>query len=70
MKYLLMHTNQYGERFYFQNLGAMWPHNPSRRLIERTTPIRDEARQFDSEEQANETLCTAGNPSNWEILPA
>lgn len=70
MKYLLMFTNPWGERFYLQNLGAMWPHNPTRRLIERTTQHREEAREFDTESEANETIVTAGSPTGWEVVPA
>lgn len=68
MTFILKHTNTHKEVYYFQNLGMPWPHNHARKLIERTTRDRSEARQFSTEEEANETLVIAGNPRGWEVV--
>lgn len=62
MSYLLRYTNPYGERFYFCNLGNLWPGQDTRRMIERTSPDPKEAHVFDTREQAMETLVLSGNP--------
>lgn len=68
MSFVLRFTNKHAEIFYFQNLGMPWRANDTRRLIERTTENRERARLFDTEEAAQETLVTAGNPKGWEIV--
>ena len=65
---ILMFTNPYGERFYFQNLGMQWPHDPSKRMIERTTRDREQATQFADEESANAIIVAAGSPRGWEVV--
>lgn len=58
-------------RFHFLcNLGDQWPHNPMLRLIERTSENREEAKAFESEEDARACLKTCGDPRGWEIVPA
>lgn len=61
-------TDEHGSVFYFCNLGAMWPHYPTRRLIERTTRYMREAREFATIEEAREVLVAAGQPRGWEVV--
>lgn len=56
--------------YYFQRLGLQWPRDPSKRLIDATTPNKEEARQFNTAEEAREVLVVAGNPRNWELVDA
>lgn len=65
---ILLFTNPYGERFYFQNLGLLWPNDPTKRLIERTTRNREEATEFATAEDAQAVLVKAGQPRGWEIV--
>lgn len=61
-------TEARGSVHYFCNLGKMWPHDPTRRLIERTSRNRDEARQFVSPAEAQEILVSAGSPRGWSVV--
>jgi len=70
VKYILQYTNGYREKFFLVRTGLQWPHDARFRLIEETTPIRDLARQFDSEEDARTTIASAGAPSGWEVVAA
>lgn len=65
----LRFTNPYGEVFYLQNLGNIWPHAPERRLIAATTPDRAKAREFATKDEATEVLVQAGGPAGWEVVP-
>jgi hypothetical protein len=57
--------------YYFCNLGLpMGVAYPGKRLIERTSPDRKEAREFATEEEANEILVLANHPKNWSVEPA
>lgn len=67
MSAVLKFTNAWGEVYWFQGIGACWPYAPERRLIARTTPDRSQARVFDTEEQAQETLVAAGGPTGWTV---
>lgn len=66
---VLQFTNPWKEKFYFQNLGMQWPHDPSKRLIELTTSKITEATPFDDAETAKAVLVAAGRPLGWEIVP-
>lgn len=66
----LRFKNQWEEVHWFCNLGAFWPHDLTRRLIERTTPDSAQAREFATAEEANETLIKAGSPHGWQVLDA
>lgn len=66
----LRFTNPYGERFFFCNLGGFWGPDDTRRLIERTTTISAQAREFATTDEAKETLVAAGKPGGWEIMDA
>lgn len=67
MKYLLKHTNNYNEVSFFCNLGQQWPHDPSKRLIERTSSRAVDARTFDTAEEAREIIVSAGGPDGWSV---
>ncbi len=64
-RYRLRFNNKHHETFYFVKLGAIWPHRPECRLIERTTPDKDSAATFDLLVDALAVLVTAGDPSGW-----
>ncbi len=64
---ILQHINPYGEKFYFQNLGLPWPHDMTKRLIERTTRDRAEATVFEDADSALLVLLKAGQPRNWTV---
>lgn len=64
----LRFTNQWGEVHYFCNLGGFWPHDLTRRLIERTSPDWAQARAFETPELARETLVVAGQPRGWVVV--
>ena len=64
--YVLVHTNNYGERHYFVALGDKpWPQHPERRLIDATTRDKIKARVFDTLPEALAVLVQAGNPPGW-----
>lgn len=66
--FALKHTNAYGETYWFCNLGNMWPHDPTKRLIERTSRRREQGREFASLHECREVLATAGRPSGWQVV--
>lgn len=57
-----------GRPRYFVRLGQQWPHDPSKRLIDETTPDIAQARQFGSDEEAREVLVVSGHPKGWELV--
>jgi hypothetical protein len=72
MTYLLKFPDAYDKHrlHYFCYLGEVWPHRPERRMIAKTTEKKDEAKVFNSEEEAREVLVTAGDPKGWEVVEA
>lgn len=54
--------------YYLQRLGGMWPHNPSRRLIDATTTDAKQAKQFPTEEDARSCWVTTGSGRGWEVV--
>jgi hypothetical protein len=54
--------------YYFTHFHAQWPYAPERRMIGPTTTEVAKARQFDTEQEGNETLAIAGNPKGWEVV--
>jgi hypothetical protein len=56
--------------YYLTNLGGPWPRNPEKRLIERTSADRSEAKEFDTEEDARACLVSCGEPKGWEAVSA
>ena len=68
MTFTLQFTNKYGERYFFGNLGAQWPYQPARRMIDQTHEDRTKARTFATAEEAREVLVAAGDPSGWEVV--
>lgn len=77
MTYFLKFTNHWDDRwteergqvFWFVNLGGFWPApHVNRRLIERMTRKREEARVFNSVDECRETLVLCGQPRGFEIV--
>lgn len=62
-------TEERGQIFWLVNLGGFWPApHVNRRLIERTTRQKEEAKEFKSVDECRETLVLAGQPRGWEIV--
>ncbi len=61
------HAN-HAPAYYFLYLGQQWPDDPSKRLIDATTPDIREAKPFDTVEDARTTLVQAGRPPGWEVI--
>lgn len=63
-------TEQRGQVFWFVNLGNPWPtqNHPNRRMIERTTRDKSEARVFTTVDECRETLVLAGRPKDWAVV--
>lgn len=64
----LRYTNRDAEKFFLCNLGGIWPDNPLRRLVERTSRDAKEAKPFESVDDARATLVTIGQGKGWEII--
>jgi hypothetical protein len=75
MSWVLRYTNIYGQVYFFANLGGPWESDPTKRLVERTVLRPDDARKFDTEEEANTTRVsfnghgpTESRREGWEIV--
>jgi len=58
---------EHAKAYYFVRLGLQWPHDPSKRLIDETTPDLSHAKEFGSTEDARTVLARAGSPTGWTI---
>ncbi len=67
MKHILRFTPLPAEHHYFVAHGDHWPHRPEFRLIGETTTKRDNARRFDTHEEALEALKLSDDPHGWEV---
>ncbi len=76
-RYVLRHTNAYGEWHYFVRLGHRWDEDPkwqglpdpkNRRLIRETTKDRDKATVFDTLPDALAPIVEAGDPPGWQVM--
>ncbi len=54
--------------WYFVRAGTQWPYEPSKRMIDATTQRIEEARKFDTEEDARAQLAVCGMPPGWEVV--
>lgn len=69
-KFLLRHTNPYGEHHYLVSLGDQWPNHHGRKLISMTTESTERARKFETIPDAVAILQEAGDPHGWEVISA
>ena len=70
MTFILRFTNPYGEKFYFLRLGEQWHKDPSKRLVDATTPDRTAARPFETEEAAREVMASMTSHKGWSVEEA
>jgi len=56
--------------YWLVRLGDQWPRDPMKRLIDATSPRREDAKEFATEEDANSCLVTAGSPRGWIVEEA
>jgi hypothetical protein len=77
MTYLLRFTNDWddrwteerGQRFYLVNLGNFWPPpHVNRRLIERMSRRKEDAKKFATIEECRETLVLCGSPRGFQVV--
>lgn len=63
-------TDDGGRRYYLAHLGGSWPSDPTKRMIDSTSPDIAEAKVFDSIEEANTVLAITDNLRNgrWEVV--
>jgi len=67
MKFILRFTRDPGVHWYFVNHGEDWPHRKGFRLIGETTQQRDNARRFETADEALAALKLSDDPLGWEI---
>lgn len=63
----LRFNNPYGEVFYLVRLGDIWPHEPSKRLIDATCKRASGAKEFITEEDARACIVIANSPRGWTV---
>lgn len=61
------HADSNAKFHYFVNHGQDWPHRKGFRLIGETTQNRDNARRFDTHEEAMAALKLSDDPPGWQI---
>lgn len=69
MKFILRHTLESNPtvHHYFLNHGEEWPHRKGYRLIGEVTVKRDNARRFDTAEEAVAALKLSDDPPDWHV---
>lgn len=68
MKFILRFTSPYGTSHYFVRLGDQYGKDPRKRLVEATTVEKKLAREFDTEEEARQTMATMTSHKDWEVV--
>ncbi len=68
----LRHTNLWNSVTFFANLGGFWGPGDTRRLIERVVEKPENARVFDTVEEARDVLVLSDNlnSKHWQIIDA
>ncbi len=64
----LLFTNNYGEKFWFVSFGEPWPNKPECRMVNKTSPRKNEGRCFGSAEEAAQAIVVMNNPAGWTIV--